>query len=74
MGLDWFSVATEAYASGTPNLGYFLEVSVFIGIFGVGLTSGGGLRVVHEIGGRAQGVGRALHPRGWLGNLLSQLF
>ena len=40
-GLDWFSVATEASGGGTPDLGYFLEVSVFIGIFGVGLTSGG---------------------------------
>ena len=40
-GLDWFSVATEACGGGTLDLGYFLEVSVFIGIFGVGLTSGG---------------------------------
>ena len=40
MGLDWFSVATEASSGGTPDLGYFLEVSVFIGIFG-GLMSGG---------------------------------
>ena len=31
-GLDWFSVATEACDGGTPDLGYFLEVSVFIGI------------------------------------------
>ena len=36
-----FLVATEACGGGTPDLGYFLEVSVFIGIFGVGLTSGG---------------------------------
>ena len=40
-GLDWFSVAKEACGGETPYLGYFLEVSVFIGIFGVGLTSGG---------------------------------
>ena len=40
-GPDWFLVATEACGGGTPDLGYFLEVSVFIGIFGVGLTSGG---------------------------------
>ena len=39
MGLDWFSVATEASGGGTPDLGYFLEVSIFIGIFGIGLTS-----------------------------------
>ena len=38
-GPDWFLVATEACGGGTPDLGYFLEVSVFIGIFGVGLTS-----------------------------------
>ena len=36
-----FFVAIEACGGGTPDLGYFLEVSVFIGIFGVGLTSGG---------------------------------
>ena len=40
-GPDWFLVATEACGGGTPDLGYFLEVSVFIGIFGVGLMSGG---------------------------------
>ena len=40
-GPDWFLVATEACGVGTPDLGYVLEVSVFIGIFGVGLTSGG---------------------------------
>ena len=39
-GLDWFSVATEACGGETPDLGYFLEVSVFIGIFGVGNKSG----------------------------------
>ena len=38
-GLDWFLVATEASGIGTPDLGYFLGVSVFIGIFGIGLTS-----------------------------------
>ena len=40
-GLDWFLVATKACGGETPDLGYFLEVFVFIGIFGVGLTSGG---------------------------------
>ena len=40
-GPDWFLVAIEACGGGTPDLGYFLEVSVFIGIFGVGLPSGG---------------------------------
>ena len=42
-GLDWFLVATEACGDGTPDLGYFLEVYVFIGIIGGGLTSGGSL-------------------------------
>ena len=41
MGLDWFSVATEACGGGTPNLGYFLEVSVYIRGFGVENKSGG---------------------------------
>ena len=35
-GPVWFLVATEACGGGTPDLGYFLEVSVFIGIFCVG--------------------------------------
>ena len=35
-GLDWFSVATEAFGGRTPDLGYFPKVSVFIGFFGVG--------------------------------------
>ena len=51
-GPDWFLVATEACGGGTPDLGFFLGVSVFIGIFGVGLTSGG-LRIVHDIGTHA---------------------
>ena len=43
-GSDWFLMATEACGGGTPDLGYVLGVSVFIGIFGVGLTSGGSPR------------------------------
>ena len=35
-GLDWFLVATEAFGGGTPDLGYFPEVSVYIGGVGVG--------------------------------------
>ena len=73
-GPDWFLVATEACGGGTPDLGFFSGVSIFIGIFGVGLTSWGGLRVIHEIGGAPRGVGRPPHPRGWLGTLLAQLF
>ena len=72
-GPDWFLVATEACGGGTPDLGLFLGVSVFIGIFGVGLTSGGSPSHPRDRG-RAQGVERALHPRGWLGTLLAQLF
>ena len=52
-GLDWFSMATEPCGGGTSDLGYFLEVSVFIGIFGASLTLGGGLQIVHEIGAHA---------------------
>ena len=51
-GPDWFLGATEACGGGTPDLFYSLEVSVFIGFFGVGLTSGG-LRAVHEAGAHA---------------------
>src|SRR3990170_4745369 len=62
-GPDWFLVATEACGGGTPDLGFFLGVSVFIGIFGVGLTSGGSPS--HPRGrGRAQG-GRARRPPSW---------
>ena len=50
-------VATEGCGGGTPDLGYFLEVWVFIGEVGVENKSGAP-REVHE----AQG--RALHPRG----------
>ena len=39
MGLDWFSVATEACGGETSDLGLLLMVSLFIGVFGVGLTS-----------------------------------
>ena len=33
-GPDWFLVATETCGGGTPDLGYFLEVSVFMGARG----------------------------------------
>ena len=41
MGLDWFSVATVACGGGTPDLGYVLEVWVYIRGFDVGNKSGG---------------------------------
>ena len=72
-GSDWFLVATEACGGGTPGLGFFSGVSVFIGIFGIGLTPGGTPSRPRDRG-RAQGVGRAIDPRGWLGTLLAQLF
>ena len=72
-GPDWFLVATEACGGGTPDLGYFLEVSVFIGVFGIGLTSGGSPSHPRDRG-VPRGVGRALHPCGWLGTLLAHYF
>ena len=33
-GLDWFSVATEASGSGTPDLLFVLEVLRYVGIYG----------------------------------------
>ena len=50
-GPGWLLVATEACGGGTPDLGYFLEVFVFIGIFGVGNKSGGP-RGAHKPGAR----------------------
>ena len=64
---DWFLVATEACGGETPDLGFFLGVSVFIGIFGVGFTSGGSLSRPRDRGARP-------HPRGRPGTLLAQLF
>ena len=43
-GPNWFFVATEACGGGTPDLGLFLGVSIFIGIFGVRNKSGGSTR------------------------------
>ena len=72
-GPDWFLVATEACGDGTPDLGFFSWVSVFIGIFGVENKSGGP-RGAHKTGWRPKGVGSALHPCGGLVALLAQLF
>jgi len=62
-GLDWFSVATEACDRGTPDLGFFLEVWVYIRGVGVGNKSGGP-RGGHEIGGAPRG-GRVRPPPSW---------
>ena len=41
---DWFLVAREACDGRTPDLGFFLEVSGFIGPDGGGVASSGPLR------------------------------
>ena len=41
---NWYLVATEACGGGTPDLGFFLEVSEFIGIYGGGIASVGPTR------------------------------
>ena len=72
-GPDWFFVVTKACGSGTPDPGLFLGVSVFIVIFGIGLTSRGSLS--RPRGWRARPTPwLALLSRGWLGTLLAQLF
>ena len=43
-GPDWFLVATEACGGGTPDLGYVLEVWVYIRGVGIGNKSGGSPR------------------------------
>ena len=45
-GPDWFLVATEACGGGTSDLGFFLEVWVYIEEFGID-------RGVHKAGGHA---------------------
>ena len=47
---DWSFVAKEACGGGTPGLGLFLGVSIFIGIFGVGNKSGGFMRSPQDRG------------------------
>ena len=69
---DWFLVATEACGGGTPDLGFFLEVSGFIGPDGGGVASSGPLR-----GPQAWLVrpgGRADRACGFLGTPLRYLF
>ena len=57
-------MATEACDGGTSNLGLFLGVSVFIGFFGVGLTSGGSLSHPRDRGARPGG--RTRPPTSWM--------
>ena len=60
-GPDWVLVATKACGSGTPDLGYFLEVWGFIGEVGIENKSGG---PTESPWGRGALGGRALHPMG----------
>ena len=71
-GIDWFSVATEACGSGTLDLGYDMEVWVYIRGVSVGNKSGGSPRRPRGRG-RAQGGRARPHPRGCLGTLLAHL-
>ena len=70
-GPDWFLVATKACGGGTPDLGYVLEVWVYIRGVGIGNKSGGP-RGGHEVGARPGGRAPP-HPRGCLGTLLVHL-
>ena len=72
-GPNWFLVATEACGGRTPDLGFFLGVSVFIGIFGVGFTLGGSPSHPRDRSPRPGGGARP-HPHGRPGTLLAQLF
>ena len=69
MGLDWFSVATEASGGGTPDLFCSPIVLGHMEIYRRKKYARG----AHEGGGHAQGGGRALHPCGQPRTLLLQL-
>ena len=56
-GLDWFFMPTEGCGGGTPDLGFFSGVSVFIRIFGVDFKSGGATRSPQGWRPRPRGVG-----------------
>ena len=72
-GPDWFLVATEACGGGTPDLGYFLEVSIFIGIFGIGNKSGGSPNRPRDRAACPGGRARP-HPRGQVEAPLAYFF
>ena len=69
-GPDWFFVATEACGGGTPDLGPVLEVFRYVGIYGCRKYVGGATGVPRGRE-RAQGGGRAPHPREHLPHLLT---
>ena len=56
-GLDWLSVATEAFGGGTPDLLCSPIVLGYMDIYIDGRNTSGEPRGAHEGGGRAQGVG-----------------
>ena len=64
-GPDLFLVATEACGGGTPDLLCSPKVLGYMDIYRR-KKSVRGPRGAHEGGGRAQGVGRASPPRGFL--------
>ena len=72
-GPDWFLVAIEACGGGTPDLGFFLEVWVYIRGFGFENKSGGSPGCPRGRGRAQGGRARSLHPRGGLGTLLVHL-
>ena len=65
-GLDWFSVDTEACGGGTPDIGFFLEVWVYMRGNCIGNKSGGVSRlstrraVSRNLGARDENQNRAL--------------
>ena len=78
LGPDWFLVATEACDDVTPDLGFFLEVWVFIGGFGIENKSGGHTGCPRGTGECPRGVGAAstlVGPTGLLSdNFCSSIF
>ena len=66
-------MATEACGGGTPDLGYVLEVSVYIRGFGIENKLGGYPGCPRGREARPRG-GRAPHPRGPLVALLTDFF
>ena len=66
-------MATEACGGGTSDLGFFLEVWVYMRGVGVENKSGGSPGCPRGREARPGG-GRAPHPRGQPGTLLAQLF
>ena len=72
MGLDWFSVATKASGGETPDLFCYPKFLGYMGIYRRKKYVGGSPGCPRGRG-RAQGGGRAPHPRGQPETLLVQL-